>query len=58
MLNNISEQPASSPRIKGVMDICSPRDETLRLADLTEHSLQCLHLTRGACVGLFVDRYQ
>ena len=30
----------------------------LRLPDLTEHRLQCLHLTRGACVRLFVDRYQ
>jgi hypothetical protein len=58
MLNSISEQPASSPRIKGVMGHMLATGRALRLADLTERSLQCLHLTRGACVGLFVDRYQ
>ena len=36
----------------------SQRGQGLRLPDLTEHRLQCLHLTRGACVRLFVDRYQ
>jgi hypothetical protein len=58
MLNSISEQPASSQQITGVMGYMLAMGRALRLADLTEHSLQCLHLTRGTCVGLFVDRYQ